>query len=308
MSVILAMDPGYLCTRIGIFSGGSRMIREVTALDPFTVGESMGGTPSVVVLPGGPPARLYPWHPRNVAATKASAYCAARGIPCVVVRDAPDSQASLPPKARLSGFPGHDRRPTFYEIPESDAFAEAARMAGLSQAEARIIVVYLGDEVSVSARAGGQVVDSSDPAACEGPFGFRSCGTLPATSFLSYVATQGHSMEELRRLMKEGSGTFAYAGVDSMHDLARALDEGEPEATGAIAAMAYQISKEIGRQVAVLGGKLDLIALCGPGVHLLPLVAAVEDRVGKWAGVSRLTEDLVMTRLFVEGTKVASQK
>ena len=295
MSVILALDPGYLRTRVGIWREGEPTVSEVAiGEDPFEAGESIAGcTPSVVVLPGGPPAGLYPWHPRNIAAAGAAAYCEARGIPRTVIGAGPGQAASLPPKARLSGFPGRDRKATFYEVPESDAFSAAAQAIGVSPDEARIIVVYLGDEVSVSARARGVIVDSSDPAACEGPFGFTSCGTLPATSFVSYVASSGLGAEELLCLLKSGSGALAYTGNDSAKGFS---------------GMAYQVAKEVGRQMAALRGASDCITLCGPGARVSPLVEAIESRVGKWAMVLVQSDDLVMSRLFMEGTKVISKK
>jgi butyrate kinase len=128
---------------------------------------------------------MYPWHPRNVAIARAKVYCQEKGIRLVVAR--PDGEAVLPARARLSGFPNCFREPTCYGIPEVLACATAARSIGVPPETARIVVAYLGEEVSVSARLGGTLVDSSDPVACEGPFGLTSCGTAPATAFVSYI-------------------------------------------------------------------------------------------------------------------------
>jgi len=310
VSVILALDPGYLRNRIGISREGCRKVHEVAVEeDPFAAGEAFAGCePSLVVLPGGPPADLYPWHPRNSAAARAVGYCEAKGVPLAVVGAGSRPESSFPRKALLSGFPGYVRKATFYEIPEFDAFAAAALSVGVPPEDARIIVVYLGDEVSVSARVGAALVDSSDPAGSEGPFGFTSSGTLPATTFVSYVSASGLDREDLRRLLKSGSGAFAHAGVDSPEALYRACQSGDPGAVKALDAMAYQVAKEVGRQMAALHGKPDCITLCGIGARISPLVDSIEKRVGKWGKVLCQLGDLTMSRLFEEGTKLLSQK
>lgn len=311
MSVILALDPGYLCTRIGVSGEGGRKVREVpSGVDPFAAGEALAGAPpSIVVLPGGPPAPEYEWHPRNVAIESARTYCAKKGIPCVIVQpDGPADLAGLPGNARLSGFPGCLRSPTFYGVPEADAFVRGAESVGVPSDKAGIVVVYLGEEVSVSARLGGKVVDSSDPAACEGPFGFASAGTPPSTAFVSYAASSGLPAGDLRDRLKRGSGAFAYAGVDSVESLIAALDDGNARASRGVDGMAYQVSKEIGRQIAALHGKADCVVMCGPGAAVGSLVKGIKDRVRKWAEVLVIEEDLVMPRLFLEGTKALSPK
>lgn len=308
MTAILALDPGYLRTRIGVVSEGSREVREVPAgADPFAAAEELAREQaSVVVLPGGPRGELYPWHPRNVAIASAKAYCEKRGIPLVVAR--PDGEAVLPPRARLSGFPDCLREPTCYGIPEVLACETAARSIGVSPEAARIVVAYLGEEVSVSARVGGVLVDSSDPTTCEGPFGLTSCGTAPATAFITYVSSSGLPVPELRDRLKRRSGAFGLARVSSLAELCEELESGKAEAKIAVEAMAYQVAKEIGRQLSALSGKADCVCLCGAGTSISPLVRGIEDRVKKWAQLVILRDDLVMRALELEGWRALSTK
>lgn len=308
MTAILLLDPGYLRTRIAVLGEGSRDIREVPAgADPFAAAEELvRGQVSVVVLPGGPRADLHPWHPRNVALAGAKAYCEAKGIPLVVAR--PDGEGVLPPRARLSGFPGCFREPTCYGIPEVLACEMAAKSIGVSPYAARIVVAYLDEEVSVSARVGGALVDSSDPAACEGPFGLTSCGTAPATAFVSYVSSSGVPVPELRDKLKRRSGAFGLAGVSSLDELNEALESGREEAKRAVEGMAYQVAKEIGRQLSALSGKVDCVCLCGSATSISLLIQCIEHRVEKWAKLVILRDDLVMRALELEGWRALSTK
>ncbi len=302
MSVILALDPGYLRTRVAVARAGSVTVRTVAAgQDPVAFGASFAGAKiSAVVVPAGPPVLEYPWHPRCVAAKNASSYCEDAGIPLIVAGRA---AGPLPPVARPTGFPGRDRRATFYDIPEEDAFLSAAGASGISAATARMVVVYAGEETSVSARAGGEVIDSSDPAGCEGPFGLTSAGTMPATAFVSYVSSADMPYEKMRDKMKSSSGAFAYAGVDSLEALGIAATAGNAGAVEAISGMAYQISKEIGRMAASLRGDVHRVVLCGPGAGIESLVQNVSNRVEKWAPLHVIFGDLVIPRLVSEGMR-----
>ena len=311
MSAVLGIDPGYSSTRVGVFDGNGTAVCTVrSGDDPMEVGESLAGRPlSVVVVPGGPPAQAYPWHPRNIMAARAGSYCATKGIPCITAL--PASWVELNAKARLSGFRECDRRGNFYATPQMCAFEKAAKHLGVPANSANVITVYLGDEVSVSAHSGHEVVDTSDPVACEGPFGFTSAGTLPATSFVSYLTQAGvgrtsGAAEAVRSKLKTGSGVFSYAGVGDAEALAAALAAGHEGAARGVQGMAYQVAKEVGRQIAALRGKVDCVALCGPGASLDPLVSGIELRVRKWAALLVFAEDLVMPHLIGEGIRALS--
>jgi len=338
MKTVLALDPGYLGTRTGICRSGPpregcpgtadpaglridvRMVPP--GEDPFEPAEAaLGSPPSIVAVPGGPlgpcrtraeretrplnaelaeeAQRVYAWHPLNRAIAAAHRYCARRGVPGIVVR--PMSSADLLPEARLSGHKECERRGDFYAVPQRAAFAKAADTLGIPRETARLIAVYLGEEVAVSSYVGGAVVDTSDPVACEGPFGFTSMGTPPATGFVSWAAAQKRPADDLRAELKERSGAFAYAGATDLDSLREALASGNEGAVRGIAGMAYQVSKEIGRQMAALRGTARCVALCGPGASLEPLVSDISRRVAKWCEVIVLREDLIMQSLVAEG-------
>lgn len=306
MKTVLALDPGFSGTKAGIWDLSGR---EVASLfvprqdDPLEAAlASFGVPPSIVVVPGGPPGA--PWHPFCVVAVAARSYCSSRAIPLIEL--APGCPAELPPEARLSGARKWTRQGWFYAAPQRAAFEEAAAALSLARDTARIVTVYLGDEVSVTSHDGDRVVDTSDPVMCEGPFGLTSAGTLPATTFVAWVAAVKREAGDLRDQIKSGSGAFACAGVHDLKALAEDLDRGQPGAAKAVLGMSYQVSKEVGRQVGALLGRVDCIALCGPGVALDALVAGIEARVRKWCPVYRASEDLAMQSLVREGIRALS--
>ena len=311
MSAVLALYAEGALTHIGVSSGSEAVYRTVAeGADPFAAGEALaGGSVSLVVVAGGDAS--YPWHPCTRLEAEARRYGAKKAIPVVVV--GPMDSGDLMPEARPSGHRDVVRRGVFHAMPQTAAFEKCAEALSISPEAANIITVYLGDEVAVSAHRGRRVVDTSDPVACEGPFGFRSVGTLPAVSFLGHISRLGadrsdEESQRLRRSLKEGSGAFAIAGVGSQRELVEALERERPSAVLAVSAMAYQVAKEVGREMAALKGKADAIALCGPGTSIGPLVSGIKDRVSKWAQVISFQGDLAVPYLLREGIAHLSSK
>lgn len=325
MNAVLAIDPGFSEVRVGVLNGNGGAGVTLRSLhagdDPFQwFVEVYGKAPAAVAIAGGsyapcPPgvyavdarmaedaAEIDGWHPRNQMTVRAFEYCSGAGVPCVALH--PMSSASIAPEARLSGYPGYERRGVYYALPQLQAFRKAALALGLDPVKAPIVTAYLGDESSVAAHLGERVLDTSLPAACEGPFGFTSAGTVPATGFISWLKSEGRPRLETIREMKWRSGAFSYSGASSLDEFSRLLDEGGKGAASAVSAMAYQVSKEIGRQMAALKGEARAVALTGPGASLRPLVSAIEQRISKWCPVVCFREDLSIPALIAEGSKI----
>lgn len=329
MTRVLGIDPDFSEVRVGTFEEGSDAGISLCSLgageDPFEwYRATRGQDPSVVAIAGGsyapsPPgaysldsrlasdaARIDSWHPRNRMTVRAFEYCSAAGIRCVVLD--PMSSADIAPESRLSGYPRYERRGIYYAVPQRQAYQMAVRSLGLDHKKAPIITVYLGDEVAVAAHLGERVLDTSDPVACEGPFGFTSAGTAPATAFISWLFREEKSVSLTLEALKRRSGAFAYAGVSTMSEFRALLSENPKGALAVVDGMAYQVSKEIGREMAALRGEARAVVLTGPGATLDLLTSSIEERVCKWCEVVRIQEDLCIPALVREGLNAASVK
>jgi butyrate kinase len=323
MTGIAAIDAGFSETRVGFLGdgdGGVVMHGLKAGDDPFLwLHSACPGDIRCVVIAGGsyapcPPgvyvvdehmagdaAGIDGWHPRNRMTVRAFEYCSKVGIPCLALD--PMLTDTVLPEARLSGYPGYERRGVYYAVPQRQAFYKAVSSLGLDAAGAPIITVYLGDETCVTAHRGDRVLDSSDPLACEGPFGLTSAGTIPATAFLAWLGREGKAGQDLLSLLKVRSGAFSYAGVETLQELARLTREGHAGALLAVSGLAHQVSKEIGRALATLKGEAECVSITGPGASLLSLTSAIEERVGKWCPVICFREDLAIPALLREGSR-----
>jgi len=335
MKGILAVDPWLSGSRLGIYTGETARKMDETRLitvtlgpgeDPFAEYETLtGSTPDIVVIPGGSYRPSRPgsywlndalandasysdfWHPRNQMTIIAYRYCLEKKVPGVVLE--PMNTAELLDEATFSGVEDYTRRGVFYALPQRIAWDLVCERLGKPTKDVSGVSVYLGDECCVSCHKSGRILDTSDPIMGEGPFGFRSVGTLPATAFLALIERGGLG-ERPHKKLKEESGAYSYAGreVDSPALLEETAMAGDPGALTGLSGMTYQVSKEIGRGVAALSGRVDAIALCGPGAALRSLTLGIKSRVSKWGKVMVFEEDLIIPALVKEGIEVLMGK
>lgn len=137
-----------------------------------------------------------------------------------------------------------------------------------SRAEERVVILHLGNGVSVTAVRGGKSADTS--------MGFTPAGGVPMSSrsgdldpgaLLHIMKSEGLSHDELNHLINHESGLLGVSETSSdMHDLlnSEAADE---RARDAVDLFCYEIKKRIGATAAALGGVETLIFSGGMGEH-----------------------------------------
>lgn len=157
-------------------------------------------------------------------------------------------EEELPEPARVSGFPGIERRGVYDRIAHMAALCQAEQEAGLSR-KSRIIVASLGEGVSVAAYVGGKLLDVNNARDGEGPMGLTCAGSLPTEPLVHWAFSGGKSRLELERGLTESGGWAAYSGKMSREKWEEVL--------------VYQVLKEIGGMRAVLQQEVDRVILTG---------------------------------------------
>lgn len=174
--------------------------------------------------------------------------------------------------------------------------------------QGRVIIAHLGNGASMCAVHDGHGVGSSMGfTALDGlPMGTR-CGQLDPGVVLYLMAEKNMSAKEIETLLYRESGLKGLSGIS--HDM-RALEQaGSEDADRAISYFTHRIKRELGGQVALLGG-LDALVFCGGiGENADRIRAAVCEGLD-WAGISidaaantagaqELTAQGAATRVFV---------
>jgi len=223
-------------------------------------------------------------HASNLGALLARAVAQEIGCPAFIVD--PVSVDEWPPVARLSGLAGLDRECLWHAL---NSRAIALRFADEQQrayADLRLIVAHLGSGISVSAHAGGKMIDVTNSRE-EGAFSTERAGGLPVMKLIEWClsGTADRATME-RRIFREG-GIFSYLGTRDLREVMQRVESGDTQAATVLDAMIYQIAKEIGAMAAVQHGRVDGILLTGGMAHETRLCEMIEKRVGWIAAVHR---------------------
>ena len=191
----------------------------------------------------------------------------------------------LDQNAKLTGFPGMERRSVFHALNQKSVARRCAQDMGLEYENGRFVVAHMGGGITVGAHRYGRVIDVNDALAGEGPFTPERTGALPALPLIHLCFSGEFTEQELIDKVTRGGGLTAYLGTNDLRKVERLIKEGDEYATLVLESMAYQVCKEIGAMYAVLEGQADAIILTGGLAHSTRFTSCIKQRVGQMAPI-----------------------
>lgn len=135
----------------------------------------------------------------------------------------------------------------------------------LSNADAKLVTIHLGNGSSMTAVDKGQSLDTTMGL---GPMGGLIMGTRSGDidpSIIFHLIKEGFSAGEVNELLNKQSGMLGLTGYSDMRDVLKAMSEGDRMASLAYEMYAYRIKKYIGAYAAVLNGLDALVFTAGIG-------------------------------------------
>lgn len=221
-------------------------------------------------------ANLQGEHASNLGCALARELADERRCPAYVAD--PVSVDEFEPLAYYSGHPCIKRRSLGHALNLHAAARRAAAELQLPVDGSSFVIGHLGGGISVAAVRNGKIIDVND-AASDGPFSPERTGGLPLQPWITLCCSGKLSEAELRAMVMGKGGLAAYVGTNSVTDVEARIRRGDQTAREVLAAMAYQIAKEIGSMATVLHGRVDAIVLTGGVAHSTMLTADVVERV-----------------------------
>jgi len=206
------------------------------------------------------------------------------GIPAFTVD--PVTVNEMVPEARISGFPGIERKSLFHALNIHAVLRRACNELGTTKEDANFVICHLGGGITVCAYRAGKVIDVNNALLGMGPFSPQRAGALPIGELVELCYAGTYTKEELLKKLAREAGLTGYLGTDKLPDvLDRIHKKNDAEAALILSAMLYQIAKEIGAMAAALEGKVDAILLTGGMAASEPVTAALTKKVSFLAPV-----------------------
>jgi butyrate kinase len=166
------------------------------------------------------------------------------------------------PEARISGFPGIERRSIFHALNQKSVARQTAAKMNRNYEDINLIVAHMGGGISVGAHRKGRIIDVNNALDGEGPFSPERSGTVPAGQLLDRIDA-GVPVMELRQGLTGKGGMEALFGSKDHISMMEAIDSGDEKALLIHNAMVLQIAREICSHGATLEGEVDGIVLTG---------------------------------------------
>lgn len=221
-------------------------------------------------------------HASNLGALLADALSADLGGRAFIVD--PVSVDEFRPLARYSGHRDIERKSLVHALNTKATARKAAAQLGRRLDSLNLVVAHLGSGISITPLERGRMVDANN-AASGGPFSADRSGGLPVIEMLDYMADRGLDPQGMKKVILKESGLLSYLGTNKLKEVIARIEGGDETAREVVAAMAYQIGKEIGAMATVLRGDVDAIVLTGAMANSDHLVGLIRERVSFLADI-----------------------
>lgn len=181
--------------------------------------------------------------------------------------------------ARVTGFPEIDRHSVFHASTHKAVLRRVAKSLWSRPEKVNVIIAHMGDGVSIAAHKRGRAIDVNNALDGDGPFSSISAGTLPTGDLVKLCYSGTFTEDEMLSRVRDRGGLMAHLGTASIEEIEKRIENGDEKALMVLEAMAYQISKAIGECAAVLKGRVDAVALSGDFTVSKRFVHWIQERV-----------------------------
>lgn len=166
--------------------------------------------------------------------------------------------------ARISGLKGVYRESRVHCLNQKAVAREYCREKNLTYEDCNFIVVHMGGGISVTAHRKGEMIDSNDVLAGDGPMTPTRAGSIPTTKILKMAFSGKYSYDQLEERLTRKGGLIDQLGTDDVQEIERRItEENDRYAALIFDGMIYQVAKYIGECAVVLKGHVDGILITG---------------------------------------------
>jgi butyrate kinase len=217
------------------------------------------------------------WHASNMGPLISSIIASENNLNAFLVD--PITVDEMDPVARLTGLPYVERKSIFHALNHKAIARRACKEKGMNYEDMNFIIAHLGSGITVAAHEKGKVVDVNNGLNGDGPFSTERCNDIPNCDLIDICFSGKYNRDQVRSLISSEGGLYAYFGTKDISQIRDLAGEGNELAQKVLSALAYQISKEICKNAAVLKGRIDAIIITGGLAYDQPLINEISERI-----------------------------
>ncbi len=214
--------------------------------------------------------------------------------------------ASLPPVAKVTGFPDIIRRSSCHVLNSHAVAEQYAADIGVPYQTLRLLVAHLGGGISFCAIDRGQIIDSIGDD--DGPFSPERSGFTQILPIIKMCYSGDFTYEEMKKKVRGGGGLKAYLGTSDLREIEKMIEGGDERAALLFEAQAYQIAKGIGELSIAFRGECDAVLLTGGLAYSKRLTDLVSSYVPHVAPIRVYPGEREMEALALGGLRIMRGK
>ncbi|MBR5350192.1 MAG: butyrate kinase [Prevotella sp.] len=169
--------------------------------------------------------------------------------------------------ARITGLPEMPHQTIWHALNQREIAKRHCREHNLRYEDLDLIICHLGSGISFSLHHHGRAIECSNAMSGDGPFTPSRSGTLPTAQLVQLCYSGKYTEEEMLRKINGHSGLTAHLGTNDVREVVKRIENGDEHAKLVLDAMIYQISRHLGSLAPVTCGHVDAILLTGAMVN-----------------------------------------
>jgi len=203
----------------------------------------------------------YGVHASNLGALIAHQLSQLHHQPCFIVN--PVVVDEMIAEARVTGIPGIQRASRYHALNQKAIAHRFAKELHRRYEELTLVITHLGGGISVGLHRNGRTVDVNNALGGDGPFSPERAGTTPLFDLVNLCFSGLYTREQIYSMLVGKGGLAGHLGTADGREIVARIEQGDSHAESIMAAMCYQVAKEIGSLVAVAQSEIDGVILTG---------------------------------------------
>ncbi len=217
------------------------------------------------------------WHASNMGPLISDIIASENNLIAYLVD--PVTVDEMSPIAKLTGLPNVERKSIFHALNHKAIARRACKEKQKNYEEVNLIVAHLGSGITIGAHEKGKIVDVNNGLNGDGPFSTERCNDIPNCDLIDMCFSGKYTRGQVYSLISSEGGLYAYFKTKNISQIRDQADAGNELAQNVLSALAYQVSKEICKNAAVVKGDVDAVILTGGMAHDPQLVSDISERI-----------------------------
>lgn len=187
--------------------------------------------------------------------------------------------------SRITGLPELPHQTIWHALNQREIAKRYCKEHNLKYEEQDLIVCHMGSGISFAMHHHGKAIECSNALSGDGPFSPSRAGMLPSAQLVKLCYSGKYTEKEMLRKINGHSGLTAHLGTNDCREVLARIEKGDSHAKLVFDAMIYSIARWLCSLAPSTNGHIDAILLTGAIANSQYVTSQLQQRIGWLAPV-----------------------